>query len=189
MHCRRNSPVTPQLRYRSALPPTKMVHSGGCHCGNIHVQLQLSKRPEDSPLRACACSFCRSHNTRTVADPDGLFELWADDWSVVESYRFSSRTADFILCRRCGVYIAAVCAGGRKRKLLERSNRLHFGSCRVTIRWRERYDAAVAPRLELDASCRQAVGRVQGRTPCVDSETTAIEGTVTVIGIGHRDRH
>lgn len=109
MHCRRNSPVTPQLRYRSALPPTKMVHSGGCHCGNIHVQLQLSKRPEDSPLRACACSFCRSHNTRTVADPDGLFELWADDWSVVESYRFSSRTADFILCRRCGVYIAAVC--------------------------------------------------------------------------------
>jgi hypothetical protein len=44
-----------------------------------------------------------------VADPDGLFELWADDWSLVESYRFSSRTADFILCRRCGVYIAAVC--------------------------------------------------------------------------------
>jgi hypothetical protein len=86
-----------------------MEHSGGCHCGNIHVRLRLSKRPQDSPLRACACSFCRSHNTRTVADAEGLFEFWADDWSLVERYRFGSRTADYMICRRCGVYIAAVC--------------------------------------------------------------------------------
>jgi hypothetical protein len=86
-----------------------MEHLGGCHCGNIHVRLQLSQRPEHSPLRACACSFCRAHHTRTVSDADGLFELWADDWSLVEPYRFGSRTADYIVCRRCGVYIAAVC--------------------------------------------------------------------------------
>jgi hypothetical protein len=86
-----------------------MEHSGGCHCGNIHVRLRLSKRPQDSPLRACACSFCRSHNTRTAADAEGLFEFWADDWSLVERYRFGSRTADYMICRRCGVYIAAVC--------------------------------------------------------------------------------
>ncbi|HWX36788.1 MAG TPA: hypothetical protein VNZ53_56430, partial [Steroidobacteraceae bacterium] len=47
----------------------------------IHVRLRLSKRPEDNPLRACTCSFCRSHSPRMVADPDGLFEAWADDWS------------------------------------------------------------------------------------------------------------
>jgi hypothetical protein len=86
-----------------------MEHSGGCHCGNIHVRLRISKRPQDIALRACACSFCRSHNTRTVADPDGLFELQADDWSLVERYRFGTRTADYIVCRRCGVYVAAVC--------------------------------------------------------------------------------
>ena len=60
-------------------------------------------------MRACSCSFCRAHNTRTVADPTGLFEAWADDWSLVEAYRFGSRTADYLVCRRCGVYVAAVC--------------------------------------------------------------------------------
>jgi hypothetical protein len=93
-----------------------MDHLGGCHCGNIHVRLRLSKPPQESPLRACACSFCRAHNTRTVADADGLFEMRADDWSLVEPYRFGSRTADYYVCRRCGNYVAAVCetaAGAR----------------------------------------------------------------------------
>jgi hypothetical protein len=86
-----------------------MDHLGGCHCGNIHVRLRLAKAPQDEPLRACACSFCRAHHTRTVADPGGLFEMWADDWSLVEPYRFGLRTADYFVCRRCGNYIAAVC--------------------------------------------------------------------------------
>jgi hypothetical protein len=86
-----------------------MDHSGGCHCRNIHVRLRLSKPPQESPLRACACSFCRAHNTRTVADADGSFEVWAEDWSLVERYRFGSRTADYLVCRCCGIYVAAVC--------------------------------------------------------------------------------
>jgi hypothetical protein len=85
-----------------------MEHRGGCHCGNIHVRLRLSKPPQENPLRACACSFCRAHNTRTVADPAGLFEVWADDWALVEPYRFGSRSADYLVCRRCGIYVAAV---------------------------------------------------------------------------------
>jgi hypothetical protein len=28
---------------------------------------------------------------------------------MVERYRFGSRTADYLLCRRCGVYVGAVC--------------------------------------------------------------------------------
>ena len=86
-----------------------MDHSGGCHCGNIHVRLRLSKPPQETPLRACACSFCRAHMTRTVADIAGHFTLSADDWSFVEPYRFGSRTADYMVCRRCGVYVAAIC--------------------------------------------------------------------------------
>jgi len=85
-----------------------MDYVGGCHCGNIHVRLGLSKPPEENPLRACTCSFCRSHNPRIVADREGLFEVWADDWSLVENYRFGTRTCDFLICRRCGVFIAAV---------------------------------------------------------------------------------
>ena len=85
------------------------VHRGGCHCGNMRVVLRLSTAPEAAPLRACSCAFCRAHQTCTVADAAGLFELSAADWSLVEPYRFGSRTADYMLCRRCGVYVAAVC--------------------------------------------------------------------------------
>ena len=89
-----------------------MLHSGGCHCGNIGVRLQLSRAPEQMPLRSCSCAFCRSHGTRTVSDRDGSVEITASDWSLVERYRFGSRTADYLLCRRCGVYVGAVCETG-----------------------------------------------------------------------------
>jgi hypothetical protein len=91
-------------------------HRGGCHCGNLGLSLRLSHSAEDTPLRACGCTFCRAHNTRTTSDPLGLVEIWAKDWSLVELYRFGSGTADFLICRRCGVYIGAVCdttAGAR----------------------------------------------------------------------------
>jgi hypothetical protein len=89
-----------------------MLHSGGCHCGNIGLRLQLSRAPELMPLRSCACAFCRSHGTRTLSDRDGSVEITASDWSLVERYQFGSRTADYLLCRRCGVYVGAVCATG-----------------------------------------------------------------------------
>jgi len=85
-----------------------MDHLGGCHCGNLHASLRLSTRPEATSLRGCTCSFCRSHSPRMVSDPQGLFQVWADDWSLVENYRFGTRSCDFLICRRCGVFIAAV---------------------------------------------------------------------------------
>ena len=93
----------------TASPETHhMEYLGGCHCGNIHARLRLTRPPEKTPIRACTCSFCRSHNPRMVSDPGGLFEFRADDWSLVERYRFGTRTCDFLICRRCGVFIAAV---------------------------------------------------------------------------------
>lgn len=86
-----------------------MRHSGGCHCGNITVQLRLSQPPEQMPLRSCSCSFCRAHGTRTLSDRDGLAEIAVSDRSLLEHYQFGSRTADYMICRRCGVYIGALC--------------------------------------------------------------------------------
>lgn len=81
---------------------------GGCHCGNNHVRLRLTKAPEDNSLRACTCSFYRRHNPRMLSDPQGVFEVRADDWSLVERYRFGTRTCDFLICRLCDVFVAAV---------------------------------------------------------------------------------
>lgn len=86
-----------------------MEFIGGCHCGNLRVHLRLTLPPAEAALRSCRCSFCRAHATRTVSDPNGMLEVWADDWSEVQPYRFGSRTADYLVCRRCGVYIGAVC--------------------------------------------------------------------------------
>ncbi len=83
-------------------------HRGGCHCGNLRVVLRLPKAPEEVRLRACGCSFCRAHNTRTASDPNGAVDISADDWALVELYRFGTGTAEFVICKRCGVYIGAV---------------------------------------------------------------------------------
>jgi hypothetical protein len=84
-----------------------MIHRGGCHCGNLRVSLRLTLEPDEVRLRACGCSFCRSHNTRTASDPSGAVDLWADDWSLVHPYRFGTGIAEFMICQRCGIYIAA----------------------------------------------------------------------------------
>lgn len=124
-----------------------MEHLGGCHCGNIHVRLRLSRPAEEIRLRACACSFCRAHNTRTVADTNGLFEMWAADWGLVEPYRFGSRTADYFVCRRCGNYIAAVCRteAGEQRAVVNvncLADRAHFTQMPVTTDYDGETEAA-----------------------------------------------
>ena len=82
-------------------------YEGGCHCGNVKVRVRLSKAPEDFAVRACSCSFCRSHKPRMISDPMGLLSVTADDWTLVRFYRFGTRTCDFLLCSQCGVFIAA----------------------------------------------------------------------------------
>jgi len=86
-----------------------MDHDGGCHCGNLRLRLRLTRPASENPTRSCFCSFCRAHATRTVSDPEGQVDIRARDWSGVTRYRFASGTAEFLLCKMCGVYIGAVC--------------------------------------------------------------------------------
>jgi hypothetical protein len=86
-----------------------MEHEGGCHCGNLRLRLSLTRPAAENATRSCTCSFCRAHATRTVSDPLGQIEIWASDRARVERYRFGSGTADYLVCRTCGVYIGAVC--------------------------------------------------------------------------------
>jgi hypothetical protein len=81
--------------------------SGGCHCGNITVSYRTMVAPEAVVPRACQCSFCRKHNTRAVSDPQGTLEISVHDAKALNRYRFGMKAADFLICRNCGVYIAA----------------------------------------------------------------------------------
>jgi len=88
--------------------------TGQCHCGNIAVRFETRTDPRTLPLRACACTFCRRHGARTTADPEGLLRIEIRDAAQLSRYRWGLATADFLVCRRCGVYAAAVLSeGGR----------------------------------------------------------------------------
>ncbi len=84
------------------------VLTGGCHCGNLRLTFHVSKAFEDLPIRACQCSFCRKHNVRATADPDGRLEIAVADQAKLSRYRLGLGITDFLVCRDCGVYVGAV---------------------------------------------------------------------------------
>lgn len=83
-------------------------YQGGCHCGAVQWTFTTRRAPSDWDVRACQCAFCRMHQTRCTSDPAGTVKISVADAGALERYRFGLETADFLLCRRCGVYIGAV---------------------------------------------------------------------------------
>jgi hypothetical protein len=81
---------------------------GGCHCGNMKVAFETSLDPNVLPLRACQCSFCRRHGAVTTSDPAGRLLIEVGRPESLVRYRFALGITDFLLCRACGVYVAAV---------------------------------------------------------------------------------
>jgi hypothetical protein len=91
------------------------VFEGSCHCGAIGFTFRAPEPPDRWQVRACQCSFCRGHGARTTSDPAGTVCFRIDDDSRLHRYRFGLRSADFLVCRTCGVYIASVMVSPRGR--------------------------------------------------------------------------
>ena len=85
-----------------------MIHHGGCHCGNLKLEFESALAPAELPLRACQCSFCRRQGALSTSDPQGQIRLTVQDATQLQRYRFGLRLTDFLICRRCGVYLLAV---------------------------------------------------------------------------------
>lgn len=85
-----------------------MIHRGGCHCGNLRYALETRLALEQLPLRACQCSFCRLHGARSTSDPAGRIRFEVRDAGKLTRYRFGLKTADFLICTGCGVYVGAL---------------------------------------------------------------------------------
>ena len=95
-----------------------MHYSGGCHCGNLTLRYETAIPPSEAATRACQCSFCRKHNTLAVADPQGSVEIHVNSEREVNRYRFGLETAEYLLCRACGVYVAALTVAEARRALV-----------------------------------------------------------------------
>ena len=87
-------------------------YKGGCHCGNLAFVFDASAPLETLGLRADQCSFCRAHGARNTSDPNGAISLSVRDAAALIRYRFGLRTADFLICAHCGVYIGALMEDG-----------------------------------------------------------------------------
>ena len=61
------------------------------------------------------CSFCRAHGARNTSDPNGAMRISVRDRAKLSRYRFALKTADFLICKDCGVYIGALLEDGGRR--------------------------------------------------------------------------
>ena len=87
---------------------TSQTLRGSCHCGNLQLELAATRSPGELPVRLCGCSFCRRVQPRYTSDPQGRVTVRVQDAAQLSRYRFGLALADFLVCRRCGVYVAAL---------------------------------------------------------------------------------
>jgi hypothetical protein len=93
--------------------------NGSCHCGNVLFVLHTNKTENDFTPRTCQCTLCRRHDASWISDPEGTAEVTYSDKQNVSFYRFGTETADFIICKNCGVLMVATCEiEGAKRAVL-----------------------------------------------------------------------
>jgi hypothetical protein len=89
------------------------TYSGNCHCRALTLTYRTTLPVEKWSVRACQCSFCLAHAALSTSDPSGDLAFAVNDRDVLRRYRFGLRTADFLLCARCGVYVGAQIATER----------------------------------------------------------------------------
>ena len=98
---------------------------GGCHCGNVRYVFLATSGLDVLGLRACMCSFCRAHGARNTSDPQGAMRIEVRKPEKLVRYRFGLRTADFLVCADCGVYIGALLPDGGRGWFTVNVNTFH----------------------------------------------------------------
>jgi hypothetical protein len=81
---------------------------GSCHCGNLRLWFETAMPSGDTAPRACDCSFCTAHGAAWLSDPAGELVVRVGDATALARYRQGSGSAQFLLCRECGVLVAVV---------------------------------------------------------------------------------
>ena len=82
--------------------------SGGCHCGNVAMDIELSREPGRFRPRVCDCDFCRRHGAAYISDAEGSLRFRIKDEQALITYRQGSKQAEFLVCRHCGVVLGVL---------------------------------------------------------------------------------
>lgn len=78
-----------------------MIYHGACHCGAVSAAYET-----DAPvrLRQDGCGFCSSRGVKSASDANGKLTLTSA--TKLTRYRFGHKTADYLICPKCGTYVA-----------------------------------------------------------------------------------
>ena len=93
---------------------SSLLYEGLCRCRAVGFEYRTALAPKDWSIRACQCSFCRTHAALSTSDPAGSLEFVEHVPGAFQRYQFGHKTADFFLCRHCGTYIGAAMRSGSK---------------------------------------------------------------------------
>jgi hypothetical protein len=91
---------------------------GSCHCGALTIRLDTRLEPSQLPVRMCGCTFCVRHVPRYTSDPAGHATIRVASAASASRYRFGLGLADFLVCRTCGVFVAAYEPGAPGRAVV-----------------------------------------------------------------------
>lgn len=80
---------------------------GECHCGNIQFEMDLTRAANTYHPRACDCDFCLKHGASYISDSEGKLVISFKDERDVSRYQQGNKLADFLICKNCGVLVAA----------------------------------------------------------------------------------
>lgn len=89
---------------------TSHSYAGGCHCGNIALEVELTEAAGAYRPRACNCDYCVRHAAAYLSDPRGRLAIRVERESDLGRYRHGDGLADFLICRTCGVLVGATYA-------------------------------------------------------------------------------
>jgi hypothetical protein len=113
---------------------------GGCHCGNIMVEVKLARSSSTYNPRACDCAFCRKHGASWVSDPDGSLHIQIREECYVGKYHQGGGLAECILCTNCGVLV--IDEGEHLGEEISVSPRT-LPNAEKTVRWKNIWFASV----------------------------------------------
>jgi hypothetical protein len=92
-----------------------MDYVARCHCGALSAHYHTMLPVASWPVRACQCAFCTAHGALSTSDPTGSLTFSASEPELLRRYQFGTRSADFLLCGACGVFLGAVMTQGSQR--------------------------------------------------------------------------
>lgn len=81
---------------------------GQCHCGNLGCSLLLPETVTSLTVYGCNCSFCRLHACTWLGEPALRLQLRAEVAEQSGWYATGPLAPNYLLCRHCGVALAAV---------------------------------------------------------------------------------